>query len=132
MSTDQTTCPLLSSSCYMVRQAWIISELALLLFIKCMAFSHYIRDNDIVVQRIKRQWLFMLGHVVRMDENYSALEVFHGTLSGVSRARHRPLTCWMHQGEKVLTSLGVWNYTKRRSGYNREAVPMAFKKRWRH
>ncbi|XP_054085666.1 LINE-1 retrotransposable element ORF2 protein isoform X1 [Zeugodacus cucurbitae] len=69
-------------------------------------------DDIDIVQRIKRQRLRWLGHVVRMDENTPALKVFDAVPAGGSRGRGRPPLRWRDQVESDLVTLGISNWRR--------------------
>ncbi|XP_054089974.1 putative uncharacterized transposon-derived protein F52C9.6 isoform X1 [Zeugodacus cucurbitae] len=75
-------------------------------------------DDIDIVQRIKRQRLRWLGHVVRMDENTPAMNVFDAVPAGGSRGRGRPPLRWRDQVESDLVTLGISNW--RRTAKERE------------
>ncbi|XP_054086050.1 putative uncharacterized transposon-derived protein F52C9.6 isoform X2 [Zeugodacus cucurbitae] len=84
-------------------------------------------DDIDIVQRIKRQRLRWLGHVVRMEENTPALKVFDAVPAGGSRGRGRPPLRWKDQVQSDLASLGVssWRQKAKRRNEWRALVDSA-------
>lgn len=68
-----------------------------------------------MVKRIKKQWLYWLGQVVRMDGKAPVLEVFDA-VPGVGSGRKKDFPSLEGSTEKDLATLGIpnWRQTAKR------------------